>query len=56
LDVELYIFTVAGIFPGIFAMFHYSSSTHLFGIFAFKAIEETYGWLWGGVSESELSS
>jgi hypothetical protein len=56
LDVELYIFTVAGIFPRIFAMFHYSSSAHLFGVFAFKAIEETYVWFWGEVSESELSS
>jgi hypothetical protein len=39
-----------------FAMFHYSSSAHLFGVFAFKAIEETYVWFWGEVSESELSS
>jgi hypothetical protein len=28
--------------------------TTIFGVFAFKAIEETYVWFWGGVSENEL--
>jgi hypothetical protein len=42
LDVELYVFAVAIIFPGIFAMFHLFFLKPPFGVFAFKAIEETY--------------
>jgi len=42
LDVEFYIFAVAGIFPGILAMFHLFFLNTPFDVFAFKAIEGTY--------------
>ena len=53
LDIEFNVFTVAGVFPWVFTMFHiFSSHTH-FDVFAFKAVAETYSWFKGGVSESE---
>jgi hypothetical protein len=41
-------------FQGFLQCSIYFSSNHHFGVFAFKSIEETYVWFWGGVSESEL--
>jgi hypothetical protein len=53
LDVEFNVFTVAGVFPWVFTMFHIFSSHTPFGVFAFKAVAETYFWFRGGVSESK---
>jgi hypothetical protein len=54
LNVEFDVFTLAGIFPGVFTMFHFFSLKPMLLLFAFKAVAETNVCFWGGVSESKL--